>query len=72
MTTRKSGGRGLHLIVCRRIACFKSLRHAAKAMKIDPGYLSRLSTGAKANPSAETLRKLGIEEIVKYLPKEPS
>jgi hypothetical protein len=41
-------------------------------MKIDPGYLSRLSTGAKANPSAETLRKLGIEEIVKYLLKEPS
>ncbi len=61
-----SGGHGLHLIVARRIARFRSLRQAARALRIDPSYLLRLSTGEKTNPSIATLRKLGIEQLVRY------
>ena len=61
-----SGGNGLHLIVSRRIARFSSLRQAARALRISPSYLLRLSTGEKTNPSIVTLRKLGIDQLVRY------
>ena len=61
-----SGGHGLHLLICRRIARFGSLREASRALRISPSYLLRLSTGEKANPSIATLRKLGIEQLVRY------
>ena len=61
-----SGGHGLHLLVCRRIARFGSLRQAARALMISPSYLFRLSTGEKTNPSVATLRKLGIDQLVRY------
>lgn len=43
-----------------------SLRAAAKALGIDPGYLSRLKSGEKINPSAEVLKVLGLERITYY------
>ena len=36
------------------------LRAAARAIQVDPAYLTRLGKGEKSNPSAETLRKLGL------------
>jgi len=48
------------------------LRSAAKALDIDPGYLSRLASGEKDNPSKETLDLLGIERkvAVSYMRKK--
>jgi hypothetical protein len=43
-----------------------SLRSAAKALGIDPGYLSRLKNGEKTNPSDEVLAALGLERVVLY------
>ena len=43
-----------------------SLRAAAKALGIDPGYLSRLKSGEKINPSAEILKALGLERITYF------
>lgn len=42
------------------------LRKAARAVRIDPGYLSRLRAGEKDEPSATTLRKLGLKRMVYY------
>lgn len=43
-----------------------SLRAAARVVQIDHAYLSRLQSGAKIEPSDDTLRKLGLKRIVKY------
>ena len=37
-----------------------SLRAAARALKIDPGYLQRLKTGEASNPSDNILRRLRL------------
>ena len=66
----RNGGHGLHILVCRRIARFGSLRQAARALRVSPSYLLRLSTGEKTNPSIVTLRKLGIDQLVRYYVKE--
>lgn len=42
------------------IAKHGSLRAAARALRIDHAYLRRLATGEKENPSAVTLKKLGL------------
>ena len=42
------------------------LRKAAWAIKIDATYLLRLKSGEKKNPSAWTLRKLGLQRVVVY------
>lgn len=44
-----------------------SLRAAARALEIDPGYLSRLQDGLKLEPSDAVLRKLGLKRIVLYI-----
>lgn len=44
-----------------------SLRAAARVMKIDPGYLSRLSSGEKKEPSQSVLRRLGLRRVVTYV-----
>lgn len=43
-----------------------SLRAAAKALGIDAGYLSRLKTGEKVNPSDEVLSALGLERVTYF------
>ena len=44
-----------------------SLRAAARVLQIDPAYLLRLRDGEKTNPSATTLRKLGLKKGIVYV-----
>lgn len=46
-----------------------SLRAAARVLKIDAGYLSRLQDGLKTEPSNDVLRKLGLKRVVTYAPR---
>lgn len=48
-----------------RMQC--SLRHMADQLGIDAGYLSRLRSGEKTEPSDEVLRKLGLRRVVYYV-----
>jgi len=43
-----------------------SLREVARVTGIDVGYLSRLHSGEKINPSKNTLERLGFRRVVKY------
>jgi transcriptional regulator with XRE-family HTH domain len=43
-----------------------SLRKLAKTLYVDPGYLSKLHTGAKDNPSPSLLHRLGLMQHVSY------
>lgn len=43
------------------------VRAAARAIRVDAGYLQRLYTGEKRNPSDATLRKLGMLPCPFYL-----
>jgi hypothetical protein len=43
-----------------------SLRAAARAVKIDHGYLQRLRDGEKKNPGRLTLRRLGLRKVIAY------
>lgn len=45
-----------------------SLQGVARDLDIDCGYLSRLASGEKTNPSDEVLAKLGLEKTVIYTP----
>lgn len=45
---------------------FGSLRKMAEALDIDVGYLSRLRSGEKADPSDEILATLGLRRTVTY------
>lgn len=45
---------------------YGGLRGVASALDIDPGFLSRMKSGKKFNPSNETLRKLGLRREVTY------
>lgn len=49
-----------------------SLRAAASAVGCDVGYLSRLASGQKTEPSVDVLRGLGLRRIVSYERAEPS
>ena len=42
------------------------LRAAARLLHVDPGYLSRLRSGGKTNPSKVLLRKLGLRKVEVY------
>lgn len=55
-------------------ALFGSLREAADILQIDAGYLSRLRSGEKTEPSDEVLRKLGLRRVVSYerVPQRPA
>ena len=48
------------------IADFGGVRAAARILEIDPGYLSRLASGKKSNPSVKVLDKLGLAEPIYY------
>ena len=51
---------------CRKlIRAHRSIRQAAAHIKIDHGYLHRLSTGDSSNPSEAVLRKLGLYSVTK-------
>jgi len=50
----------------RIVAVFGSLRKMAEALDIDVGYLSRLRSGEKTDPSDEVLRVLGLRKTVIY------
>ena len=47
-----------------------SLRAAARAMGIDPGYMFRLKNAEKMNPSDEVLDALGLERVTYYRQKQ--
>lgn len=54
------------------VARHGSYRAAARALQIDAGYLVRLRSGVKTEPSATILRKLGLRRIVTYKSTEPT
>jgi len=54
----------LKLAAERLIEKHGSLRKAARALKIDPAYLSNLRHGHRENPSDGVLRKLGLRREV--------
>jgi len=56
----------LQQLVGLAIAEHGGLQNAAKATGIDVGYLSRLHTGNKTNPSVNTIKRLGAREIRLY------
>jgi len=43
-----------------------SLRAVAAVLKVDAGYLSRLSTGEKNKPGAVLLRRMGLRAVTTY------
>lgn len=53
------------------VAKHGGLRAAARAIQINYAYLSRLRSGEKTNPTAATLRKLGLKKVVTYAPLKP-
>ena len=46
-----------------------SIRAAARVLDIDHGYLSRLQSGEKNEPSDDLLRKLWLRRVVTYEPR---
>jgi transcriptional regulator with XRE-family HTH domain len=48
------------------IALHGGVREASRASGLDAGYLSRLWSGEKANPSTKTLEILKIKRTVSY------
>lgn len=43
-----------------------SLRATAAVLKVDVGYLSRLLSGAKKNPSDAVLKRMHMERVVSF------
>lgn len=43
-----------------------SLRSAARALMVDAGYLQRMVTGEKDNPSDLLLSRMGLRRVVSY------
>ena len=50
----------------RLICKHGGLRAAADAVGIDAGYLSRLGSGQKSNPTKAMLKKLGLRKVITY------
>lgn len=50
----------------RLAGLFGSLRKMSEALDIDVGYLSRLRSGEKADPSDEVLKALSLRKTVTY------
>lgn len=63
------------ITIPERIAQFEKqyggFRPAARALRIDVGYLWRLKTGDKTNPSDAVLKKLSLERRISYAPTPP-
>ena len=43
------------------------LNAASRALGVDPGYLSKLGSGEKTNPSDEVLKKLKLKRVISYV-----
>jgi transcriptional regulator with XRE-family HTH domain len=56
----------LHDAIAAASERYGSMRKLAEAIGVDVGYLSRLASGEKAEPSAATLASLGLERVVTY------
>ena len=52
--------------IAQLIAQHGSLRAVSRVTEIDAGYLSRLASGEKVNPSKDKLRRLGLRRVVGY------
>lgn len=52
-------------------ARYGSMRRLAEAIGVDVGYLSRLASGDRTEPSAGTLASLGLERVVTYRRIDP-
>ncbi len=52
--------------VAEMVSQHGSLRAAARVLECDPGYLSRLASGEKADPGEALLRRMGLRQIVTY------
>lgn len=48
------------------ISMYGSLREVGASIGIDAGYLQRLRSGEKVNPSDATLARLGLRRVVTY------
>ncbi|WP_282259698.1 hypothetical protein [Stenotrophomonas sp. PS02301] len=62
------GGTTLAERIAFEVELTGSLQGVARELDIDCGYLSRLASGEKTNPSDEVLAKLGLEKTVIYTP----
>ena len=56
----------LETAVKKLVQAHGGVRSAARALGLDCGYLSRLQSGQKSNPTPEVLRKLGLKRVVFY------
>lgn len=54
--------------IAELVQIFGSMQQAALGLDIDCGYLCRLASGAKTNPSDAVLARLGLERVVLYRP----
>lgn len=56
----------LYRQITKLVAMHGSLRAAARVLRVDPGYLSRLRSGGKTMPGKTLLRRLGVRAITTY------
>lgn len=52
--------------IAQLVGLYGSLRAVSVMLEIDVGYLSRLATGKKTNPTDEVLLKLDLRRVVTY------
>lgn len=57
----------LNSAIDRLVEQHGSLRAVGKSIGLDVGYLSKLKSGKKSNPSDETLKKLGLVRAVYFI-----
>lgn len=50
----------LQIHIEKLVTRYRGVRAAARALGVDPAFLSRLRLGRKKNPSDATLAKLGL------------
>ena len=61
----------LQEIVRKLVAECGGVRAAERATGVDKSFISRLMSGKKTNPSAETLDRLGLVAVPRYERKKP-
>ena len=57
----------LRLRIDALVARHGSYRAAARVLRVDAGYLSRLRNGGKTAPSDHLLKRLGLRRVVTYV-----
>ncbi len=50
--------------IAELVAQHGSLREVSRVTRVEVGYLSRLRSGEKSNPKADTLRRIGLRRVV--------